>query len=468
MKIYYFLTFVAATVLLACGQAHAGVNFNDFSSTAGLTLNGNAAGNVNNGIDPNPVLRLASAQTGQKGSAFTTLVENIATFNFAFQFRITNAGGSHDGTDTGADGITFTIQGVGDTALGGGGGGFGYLGIGSSVAVEFDTWNNWAAANDLDSNHLGIDTNGGFGGATLAVAPRFDDGNLWYAWIDYDGTTLEVRVNQTGVRPAAADLSRVIDIPTTIGGPTTAYVGFTGATGGAFGDHDIISWNFNHNPVAVCQGAVVAVGEVPNINGGSYDPDGNPITLSQSPSGAFDEAGIYDVTLTVTDSHGASDSCTAMVVVYDPSAGFVTGGGWIDSPASAYKPDNTLVGKANFGFVSKYKKGADTPTGNTEFVFHAADFNFHSDSYEWLVVAGAKAMFKGVGTVNGGANYGFMLSAIDAALTPSTPVDRFRIKIWDKDYGDVVIYDNQFGADEDADPTTAIGGGSIIVHKGKN
>jgi hypothetical protein len=151
MKIYYFLTFVAAMVLLACGQAHAGVNFNDFSSTAGLTLNGNAAGNVNNGIDPNPVLRLAPAQTGQRGSAFTTLVENIAAFNTTFQFRITNPGGAHDGTDYGADGITFTIQGVGDTALGGGGGGLGYLGIGSSVAVEFDTWNNWDGANDLDS-----------------------------------------------------------------------------------------------------------------------------------------------------------------------------------------------------------------------------------------------------------------------------------------------------------------------------
>jgi len=41
----------------------------------------------------------------------------------------------------------------------------------------------------------------------------------------------------------------------------------------------------------------------------------------------------------------------------------------------------------------------------------------------------------------------------------------FRIKIWDKDNGDVVVYDNQIGADDDAEPTTAIGGGSIVVHK---
>ena len=60
-----------------------------------------------------------------------------------------------------------------------------------------------------------------------------------------------------------------------------------------------------------------------------------------------------------------------------------------------------------------------------------------------------------------------MLSAIDAAETPSTDIDLFRIKIWDKDNGDAVVYDNQLGAGEDADPSTEISGGNIIVHKSK-
>jgi hypothetical protein len=60
-----------------------------------------------------------------------------------------------------------------------------------------------------------------------------------------------------------------------------------------------------------------------------------------------------------------------------------------------------------------------------------------------------------------------MLSAVDAALTPSSDVDLFRIKIWDRDSGDAVVYDNMMGTDENADPTTAIGGGSIVIHKGK-
>ena len=58
-----------------------------------------------------------------------------------------------------------------------------------------------------------------------------------------------------------------------------------------------------------------------------------------------------------------------------------------------------------------------------------------------------------------------MLSAIDADLTQSTDVDMFRIKIWDEDDNDAIFYDNQMDAPEDADPTTAIGGGSIVIYK---
>jgi hypothetical protein len=55
------------------------------------------------------------------------------------------------------------------------------------------------------------------------------------------------------------------------------------------------------------------------------------------------------------------------------------------------------------------------------------------------------------------------LSAIDEKLTPSTDTDIFRIKIWDMT-DESVVYDNELGADEDADPTTTINGGSIVVH----
>ena len=100
------------------------------------------------------------------------------------------------------------------------------------------------------------------------------------------------------------------------------------------------------------------------------------------------------------------------VVVYDPSSGFVTGGGWINSSAGAYPADPALVGKANFGFVSKYKKGATVPTGETEFQFHAASFNFKSASYEWLVVSGSRAQYRGRARLMA-RSYRFVLTCTD-------------------------------------------------------
>ena len=175
--------------------------------------------------------------------------------------------------------------------------------------------------------------------------------------------------------------------------------------------------------------------------------------------------GVYAVDVTVRDDDtGFATSKYEFVVIYDPSAGFVTGGGWIVSPSGAYTAGPTLSGKANFGFVSKYKKGASVPEGETEFQLHFANFNFHSTSYQWLVVSanGTKAQYKGDGIINGSGGYGFLLTAYDGAP------DRFRIKIWNKTTN-AIVYDNRIGTSEDidaADPQE-INGGSIVIHKAK-
>ena len=182
---------------------------------------------------------------------------------------------------------------------------------------------------------------------------------------------------------------------------------------------------------------------------------------------AYATPGIYAITVTVTDHHGDSDqSSFQFVVVYDPDGSFVTGSGSIYSPTGAYIADDTLTGKAKFGFVSKYHKGATVPTGKADFVFDVASLDFHSDDINWLVVAGSNAKFKGTGTINGLGNYGFMVTAFDADVNTNDAynVDKFRIMIWDKNNADGLVYDNQRGADENRQPTTTIENGSIVIH----
>jgi PKD repeat protein len=185
-----------------------------------------------------------------------------------------------------------------------------------------------------------------------------------------------------------------------------------------------------------------------------------------SGSHPYAEPGVYSVQLTVTDDDGDSGSALFQyIVVYDPNGGFVTGGGWINSPTGAYRPNPALTGRANFGFVAKYLPGQQVPDGNTEFNFRVPDFNFRSSTYEWLVVSGPRAQYRGVGTVNNAGNYGFALTVIDGQTDGGGGVDKFRIKIWDRGNNNALVYDNQLGAPDNSDPTTAIERGSITIHR---
>ena len=194
------------------------------------------------------------------------------------------------------------------------------------------------------------------------------------------------------------------------------------------------------------------------VNAGAA-ASGTPITRT------YAQPGVYTVCAYIKDEDGGTSAtvCYEYIVVYDPSAGFVTGGGWINSPAGAYPANAALTGKATFGFVSKYLKGATTPTGNTEFQFHAASFAFNSTSYSWLVVSGPQAQYKGTGSVNGVAGYAFLLTARDGQEPGGGGVDKFRIKVWRVSDG-VVVYDNQMGQLDDSSAATALGGGSIVIH----
>ena len=91
----------------------------------------------------------------------------------------------------------------------------------------------------------------------------------------------------------------------------------------------------NDPPVAICQDFLVSAGEncdamvtTADVDGGSYDPDGDPMTMTLDNYGPFG-VGTHTVTLTVSD-YEYSDICTATITVVD------------DTPPSAICQDITI------------------------------------------------------------------------------------------------------------------------------
>jgi hypothetical protein len=211
------------------------VNYSSGFTAAGLASNGRTKLNGTR-------LRLTDGGAGEASSAWFTTPVNVQTFTTDFSFQLTNPN---------ADGMTFTIQNAGTTALGPTGGGLAYgaqlpggtPGIPTSVAVKFDLFNNARE----DNNSTGLYTNGAsptFPATTLGGGVNLHSGDIMQVHITYDGTTLTMTITDT-VTNATFTTSWPINIPATVGA-NTALVGFTGATGGQTATQEVITWTYSN------------------------------------------------------------------------------------------------------------------------------------------------------------------------------------------------------------------------------
>jgi len=243
----------AGTYVINPGSS--GINYGAGFSSSGLAVNGSAALS-------GTLLRLTNGGLNQAGSGFYTTPINVTNFTTDFSFQISSPQ---------ADGMTFTIQNTGTTALGPSGGGLGYGpdapagtgGIPKSIAVKFDIYGNQGE---------GTDSNGLYLNGASPTTPAIDmtssgvnllSGDVFNVHMTYDGTTLNMTITDA-TTGSTFSTSWAVNIPSTVGA-NTAFVGFTGGTGGLTATQDVINWTYTSAlPTAATPTFSPAPGAYPN------------------------------------------------------------------------------------------------------------------------------------------------------------------------------------------------------------
>jgi hypothetical protein len=165
----------------------------------------------------------------------------MKTFTNDFSFQISA------GSPT-ADGLTWTLQNNSTAALGTAGGELGYTGIGKSVAVKFDLYDN--AGEGVDSTGLFLNGVSPYTPASDMSAAGIDlhSGHMFKVHMTYNGTALAMIVTDATTN-AVFSTSWTVNIPTTVGA-ATAYAGFTAGTGGYVANQSILNWTMSNSATA--------------------------------------------------------------------------------------------------------------------------------------------------------------------------------------------------------------------------
>jgi hypothetical protein len=179
---------------------------------------------------------LTNGGAGQAGTAWTKTVQKVTGFDTQFDIQMPTSK---------ADGFTFTLQNApkAQYALGGNVSGLGYQFITNSVAVAFNLYQTGVT----NAQSVGVYTGGVSPQAGNAInlngtGINMHSGDTLHIEIAYQGTTLGVKITDK-VTGATTSQSFTVDIPSNVGGGT-AYVGFTGSTGGQTAIQNISNWSF--------------------------------------------------------------------------------------------------------------------------------------------------------------------------------------------------------------------------------
>jgi hypothetical protein len=211
------------------------VNFPNFNTHSSLVSNGNAS------FSGTPTAMVLTDGGGGEASSVWNSTPVVAG-NFTTTFVL------QDNTAASADSLSFVMQADprGTAALGGGGGDGGYAGITRSIAIKFDIW-----TNNTHQPTTGLFLNGQSPATSNQNPPGSQDVNLpddilrsghrLQVTISYDGTMLHETLMDLDNPSTTFSHNYTLNLGAVLGGGS-AFVGFTGGTGGATAVQQILSW----------------------------------------------------------------------------------------------------------------------------------------------------------------------------------------------------------------------------------
>jgi len=392
---------IAQIYTIILGQT--GISFSQgFGASTGLLqMNGSTALNDTR-------LQLTNGLSGEAASAWFHTPVNIQTFTTDFTFQLSNPV---------ADGITFAIQNgaQGLYAMGGNGYELGYAPMPNSMAVKFDLYN---------SSGEGPDSTGLYLNGALPTVPAIDlstsgidlhSDDTMAVHMTYDGATLTMKITDQ-VTSASFTTSWTVNIPAAVGG-NTAYVGFTGATGGGTSSQKILTWSYFNTTTATTTATPTFTPVA-----GTYSTAQN-VTISDASSGATiyyttdgstptTSSAVYSAPIAVS----ATETINAIAVVSGSSASPVASAAYtISNSATAATPvyspaagtytsaQSVTISDATAGATIYYTTNGATPTTS-------------SSVYAGPIAVSATETIKAIAVASGFTN-----SAVGAAGYTITP-----------------------------------------------
>ncbi len=204
----------------------------------GWTLNGTTAP-----IMAANRLEMTSGANDTTRAAWANDKVNVGAFSASFIYQCVSGAG-------GADGLTFCLQNAaaGTATIGGGGGGLGYSGITPSVALAFNIYDPNTRGIRLYSNGT-VPANAAGNYAPIDPVLVGGNANPIQVNLNYSGGVLKADFKDT-VTAATYTTNLTVDIPTTVGA-STAYLGFTAATGGVNSTQVITDFSMAGQPFAM-------------------------------------------------------------------------------------------------------------------------------------------------------------------------------------------------------------------------